>query len=254
MAHSAVDIDRIVHEVIQRLGGAQPPRSAPAHGCAGGELGMMAHVVSLAELDAHLARHRGEPGSAQSARQSAVNSRALANRLQDVKKVLIPRGAIVTPAVRELLHQQKIPLVVMTEPRQSAHAVAVAVGVVAARYDASALVRSLAQEFNVQQLAGTDLVTVVDELADLVTKGGYLGLLFSQQSISALCLANRHGGVRAAAAVDRDAVREALDAVGVNLLIVNPARTPIGELNRVATYFCREGPKPCPEVLKTRLE
>jgi ribose 5-phosphate isomerase RpiB len=81
-----------------------------------------------------------------------------------------------------------------------------------------------------------------------------LGLLICQGTIAAVCLANRHRSVRAAAAADMDAAREAMETVGANLLVVDPERIPRAEFIRLATFFCRQGPRPCPEELRTRLE
>jgi hypothetical protein len=254
MTNSAVDIDRIVREVVQRLGGSQPAAEAPPRDCGSEELRLSARVVSLAELDAQLAQPSGRNAAARTAGRPTVDTRGLAERLRRVKKLAVRPGAIVTPAVRDLLHQHHISLAVESEPRASAEAVALAVAVLAARCDASALMRSLAQQCTVQQLARTDLVTVLDELAELVAKGGWLGLLITEQAIAAVCLANRHRSVRASAVLDLDAAREAIDVVGANLLIVNPAKTSNAELNRVATFFCRAGPKPCPEAFRIRLE
>ena len=87
---------------------------------------------------------------------------------------------------------------------------------------------------------------VVAELTDTVVKDGRLGLLLSGKPDVACCLANRRPGVRAAVARDRDEVAQAVGNLGVNLLVVDPARRSLFQLGQMVKQFLQAGPAQCP--------
>ena len=114
MAEMTWDIERIVRAVMRRL--AELPDAAAANLCAppataecgaDDELSVTAAVVSLAALEAQLADRPLSSGLP----ASVVPPSAVAGRLSGLRRLVIRRGAVVTPAVRDLLRQYRIDVV-----------------------------------------------------------------------------------------------------------------------------------------------
>jgi hypothetical protein len=72
-------------------------------------------------------------------------------------------------------------------------------------------------------------------------------LLFCRQDVVAACLANKLPGVRAAAVRSLAQARQALEQLGANLLIVEPAACTYFECRQLLQW-CRQA-NPCPEGL-----
>jgi hypothetical protein len=225
-----LNIDEIVREVFARLAAtanapSAGPKAVQANGAAG-ELVLSAKVVSLAELE---------------------------GRLNGARRVVVARGAIITPAARDLLKRQSIDV---------AYAIAAAAGfrhrllfgVAETRYEPAVLVRSLVQEGTaVERLANSGVAGVVGEMCDGVAKGGQLGLLMTDQSAAAICLANRRPGVRAALGVDKRQIAAAVAEVGINFLVIAPQRHGLFEIKQMMKEFLTGGPRVCPNGLRERL-
>ncbi|MEX2121071.1 MAG: RpiB/LacA/LacB family sugar-phosphate isomerase [Pirellulales bacterium] len=235
-----IDVEVIVREVMARLEtsgdgdqattGTQDGRGTKGQKAAGsgssGELALTARVVSLAELD---------------------------GRLEGLKRLRVPAGAVLTPAVRDLLRQGNVAVEYVGGSADTARHTLV-LGLAESAYEPAALARAVAQTgTSVEQLARTGLAGVVSEMCDLVASGGKLGLLLCGQPAAALCLANRRPGVRAAVAADRRGVTGALDQVAANLLVVQPASRSFSELRQMMIEFVRPGPRSCPEHLRSCL-
>jgi hypothetical protein len=182
--------------------------------------------------------------------EAVVSTHALADRLSGVRKVLVSTKAIITPAARDLLKQHKI-----TIGRVAANAKrdkpALVIGMADTPADPADLLRMVSPlAGGIERLAKTGMATVVAELADAVAKDGRLGLLLSGQPLVAACLANRQAGVRAAVARDRDEVVQAIGSLGMNLLVVDPARRSLFQLGQMVKQFLQSGPAQCPAGLK----
>ena len=254
MAEPSLDIDRVVREVLAQLGlapqagsdtvrepntersPAQSPSSgdngqAPAQatpGQTGGELVVLSHVVTMTELE---------------------------GRLDTVQRLVVPPQAVVTPSVRDELARKNVTLV-HDQPAAvpSAHGVRLVMMVPGSKFDPAALTRALQNEGIQVQTHRTDcLVAATDELSGEFAKPGTLGLVVSTYPAIALCLANRHQGVRAVWGID--AARAAADAasVGTNLLVVDPNASGVFQMKQMIIQFCRAGPRECPELLRERL-
>jgi ribose 5-phosphate isomerase RpiB len=90
-------------------------------------------------------------------------------------------------------------------------------------------------------------------LAIQVGQANTLGLLLTRYTAAALCLANRQAGVRAVTAQDAATVRRSAKSVGANLLVADPEAGSLFALRQMATEFCRDGVRQCPEVFRKRL-
>jgi len=96
-------------------------------------------------------------------------------------------------------------------------------------------------------LAQTGLTQVALELTDAVAKGGKMGVLITDRPLAAVCLANRHYGVRAAQVCHVRDVEHALAQIGANLLVVEPRVPSAFELVRMVRTFHAAGPRVVPK-------
>jgi hypothetical protein len=220
-------IDSVVREVLARLTAAERP-------------------VPM--------RSAGDPSPAQLVLGPAVVSLStLADRLSGVRRVVVGKRAVVTPAARDLLKQHNI-TISRSADGAGANKPALAVAVCDTSSDPAALVRLVAPlASGIERLAKTGLAGVVAELTDTVVKDGRLGLLLSGKPDVACCLANRRPGVRAAVARDRDEVAQAVGNLGLNLLVVDPARRSLFQLGQMVKQFLQAGAAQCPPPLKEQL-
>ena len=122
----------------------------------------------------------------------------------------------------------------------------VVLGVAETSYDAASLAAALMQDcIQIERLAKTGLVSVIEELSEEVRKGGKPALLLTKAGEAALCLANRHRGVRAVAVSDVSTARTSVAAVGANFLVLDPERKSVSVINRIVRDFLA-APKECP--------
>jgi len=232
-----LDMERIVREVLaelQRVGQSAPP-AAPSSAPTGedgrsadGGLRLDARVVTIEQI---------------------------AGRLSGVRRVRVAPQAIVTPAVRDELQRRGIALEYAQEEGPSP-AGGVRLIVVNARkgFQTAALTGALGRDGVQVEVATADcLIAATDRLAADLRAASTLGLLLTPHVAAALCLANRHAGVRAAAAGDLPDMTAAVEAVGANLLVVDPSAAAFFQLKQMASEFCRGGVRSCPAALSSKL-
>lgn len=226
-------IDLIVREVMRRLG--QPSTIAPNTKQAdNATLTLDVAVVSLGQVE---------------------------SRLGGVTQLVVRRGAVITPAVRDLLKEKKVTLTWRvatpkgTATGSSGQASKLTIGVAETKFCPAALIRQLKDRgIEIQQLAQTGLVTVTKELASEVVRGGSLGLLLTDNPLPAVCLANRSAAVRAAVAASVPQTKAAIEAVGVNLLVVDPRSLGLLPLQRMVEAFTSGDTRACPAAFRGSLD
>lgn len=214
-----VDLDRLVREVLVRLQAAAAS-SSPA-GAAGPQQSSSANG----------AVRPARPGESASgvlvASERLITAATIGDRLAGVRQLQAPEGAIVTPAARDLLRERGVRIefaACAVSPQPPAAKGRFVCGLAQCEYDPAPLERWLRQRGHaVERIAATGLPSVVAEVADEVVKGGALGLVWTNRSAAALCLANRQRGVRAVLAVGPAYVAAAVASVGANVLVVEPA-------------------------------
>ncbi len=215
-------IDAIVREVLARLRhgnknnatSTSAASNAPAGQGSGKELIVEEKVVSLSRL-------RGQ--------------------LTGVSKLVVRKGAIVTPAVRDLLKEKQI----TWEVRQGTTAVnkaALTCGIAELKQPAEPIWKALKDAGLVsRQLTGRELKGLAKELAANVQRAGQLSLLITDTPELAACLANRQRGVRAAVAGCAKSMQRALRTLGVNLLVVDPIGKETAALVAIVKEFVSSG-------------
>jgi hypothetical protein len=234
MAIGPTDIDRLVREVLAALdgdaAGPLPDGESKPTSCtqeSGDALVVTARVVTLSELN---------------------------GRLDSIRRLHVDRKAIITPAVRDELSRRKITLDFVTPACDSTgqlRLVAVASG---KSIDPEAFFRGLSLD-DVEMVRRTFdcAIESVEHLAGEVAKQNTLGLLLTRHVAAGLCLANRKPGVRAVTGADAKSVAAAADAVGANLLLIDPSGGNLFRLRQAVTAFCSGGVRTCPDVLKKEL-
>jgi hypothetical protein len=225
-------------------------------------LASMGHtvVVAPAAAPSTAASSEAQPAAKPEDGESLVLDRRvvtladLPDRIKAVQRVVVPQGAVVTPAVKDELQQRKIQLIVGEANVAPAEAAKAILMVAASTYDAAPLAGALKREGLAVEPRRMDcLIRATDRLADDLKSGWMAGILATGYTAAALCLANRHAGVRALLGVRADTVAAEAASVGANLLVVDPATSGFWGLKQMASRFLRGGPRQCPEVFEKRL-
>ena len=235
MSDSAIDVERVVREVMRRLADALPAGTSPATcesagqetkrtvappscGASEGELVVADRVVTLATLD---------------------------GRLADVRRVAVRPDAIVTPAVRDTLRERKVALVA-AEPGRSVKSPLAAAIRCGADCDLDVIRQACGDGVRLETFDASDLRRAVARLAAVAGERDRLGLLLTRQVAAAVCLANRDVRVRAATAGCVEEVAAAVAAIGVNALVIDPQKSGQGRIASMIEEFTRGGPRRCP--------
>ena len=215
MTEPSIDIDRVVREVLAELDFAPP-------GDTGGELVVSARVVTLSQLE---------------------------GRLENIRRLVVPPRAVITPAVRDELIRRKVTVAYAPPDATGAVVPIRAVLVVTGkRFDTTPLPGALNSEgIEVQEHRCDCLIAATDRLAGEITRPDTLGVLLTRHVAAGLCLANRLRGVRAVSGIDDAA------SVGANLLVLDPAAVSMYQLRQIVSSFCRAGVRQCPDIFKERL-
>jgi hypothetical protein len=238
MADGQHDIESIVREVLRRLlehdvrvESERKPETAPAAPSdqeQNGQLTIPDRVVTLATIQ---------------------------DRLHSMRQVVLQRGAVVTPAVRDELRRRRVAITYGCSASPDTSECALLVGVAETNYRPESLVKVVESVAGgVKQIDADTVSEALRLLVPPVASGQSLGLLFTGQPAAAMCLANRNAGVRAVLGVGRPCVAEAVDAIGANLLVVDPARRSHYEMKEIVQAFSRPGRRDCPPRFQKLLE
>ena len=179
----------------------------------------------------------------------------LTGKLASIRRLIVPPKAVVTPAVRDELHRQNVSLAFALPADERAGGSPRLVLVTAGRrFDPAKLIAAVGREGIVVESHASDcLIAATDLLAGEVASGETLGLLLTRHPAAAVCLANRHRGVRAASAADVATVAAAVQSVGANVLVIAPSVAGPIQQKQMIVEFCGSGTRDCPEVFRERL-
>jgi hypothetical protein len=184
-----------------------------------------------------------------------VTMNEIAGRLPGVRRLVVRKGTVITPAVKEELSKRNIQVIFGTPAADKANG-SLKLAIVAARtkIDSQPLAAALQSDgVEIDLHSSKCVIEATDRLAGEVQKPATLGLLLTPHEAESLCLANRLPGVRAIAGKEAAQVAADASAVGANVLVINPKKTGPFALRQMLGEFCRSGARPCPEVLKPRL-
>jgi hypothetical protein len=255
MTEPNIDVQRIVREVLARLGQAPDGDGAAGQADAG-----QASAVGQASSLASTSKDARAPGGTNNGDLvlacRVVTLADVGDRLAGVRRLVVPPGAVITPAVRDELQAKKVTLDFGTPEPVSGKpgAMRVAMIVLGSKYEPAPLAATLRAEAAHVAVQRFDcLIAATDRAAGEVRCPDTLALVVTTYPAAALCLANRHRGVRAVWGVDPARLAGDLEAVGANLLVLDPRGTGQFPLKQMAIRFCRRGPAACPESLVERL-
>lgn len=253
MTQATFDIELIVREVLRELGAPADtvPVAPPAAASVPSPPVAPPLAVSPSASDS--------PAAAADAgqlvvTQSPVTLAALAGRLDGVRRVVVPPGAVVTPAVYDELYRRNATLAFAApDAVQKPGTLRLALVALGKRFDPAALVAALrGAAIEIESTTTDCLMAASDRLAAAVAQENTLGALITRHTAAALCLANRLSGVRAVSVSDAGKLAAAAEAVGANVLVLDP-QSGLFTLKRLLTEFCRDGVRECPEVFRKRL-
>jgi len=234
MIQASPQIDRIVREVLRRL--AETPSSSAPKSCPSEQ-----QPVDTAEL---------------AIGDRVVTLESLRGRLDGVRRLAVDTNSVVTPAVRDHLRENKISLQRRANPKEKTSdspvgdpdvAIAVCDGGGSQESFADAVPASIP----CTTMSAATMAASVRQVAAAIGRNHGLGVVVTRDPFSAVCLANREPGVRAALAASVECVEQAIATAGVNLLVVDPTAKGSWQIKRLVTAFCRNIERQCPGVLLT---
>ena len=242
-----IDLEQIVAEVVRRLtavvGNASSSTQAE---------GPKQPTISLAALG----RTSGMPVAlAKSKRAESSNEvfnseerlltlATLDGKLEGLRRLVVHRKAIVTPALREELSRRGIELDRGGLKGTKKAEVAIAVVRFNAEHAPSLPGLGLAEDVSVKSVGS--LVKKVKEQLDQADR---MVVVLTRQASVALCVLNRISTVRAALATNVESVRGAVKAIAANVLIVDPAHLGRVQLSALLRACENEGVRPVPSEL-----
>jgi hypothetical protein len=252
MSELAETVERVVREVLAGLGHTVVAARVPAPEPRAGK----ASASAAAKAESQPAAATGqEANDSLVIPRRVVTLADLPERSATVRRVIVPLGTVVTPAAQDELQQRKIKLVVGEPGGAAAKAARTILMVAAAAYDPAALAVALEREGFTVEIRHLDcLIRATDQLAADLAADSTMGLLVTAYPAAAVCLANRHPGVRAILGTRADTVAGDAQSVGANLLVVDPGGQGFFAIKQIASRFLRGGPRSCPEVFRKRLE
>jgi hypothetical protein len=239
MAGQELDLEAIVREVYRRLEQLSD----------GGAADMNDEAETKKQASAKPAAQQTATDAAQlELADRTITMGLIAGRLDGVKEMLVPAGAVVTPSVRDELRRRQV--VLRTAGKQAADAApraALVLGVTGGVDRAGAAVAAVQAEGSAAERIDHDCVLeVVRQVTHAIVAQPRIGLVLTDRPAVALCLANRHTAIRAAWGVNAASVRDATSLIGANLLVVDPALHGVRELRAMIREF-RSGRHDCPE-------
>lgn len=224
------------------------------------------HLPARAEIEgavrAALSRLIEQPrgnGQAKAAGELAVSEKVVAlvhldGRLDGVTRLVVPRGAVLTPAARDELRKRGIALASALESRNDTKRTLVLV-LAESGIQSAPLVAALERDgARIQVTNGACAAGTVLELCRRVLGEKCLGLILTTAPALALCLANRQRGVRACVAHDVQTVSEAINSIAPNMLVADPRHRGAFELSRITRNWARGGAMPCPAAHQAYLD
>jgi hypothetical protein len=182
-----------------------------------------------------------------------VSAAELEGRLAGVTQLVVPRGAVFTPAARDEIKKFKVTVASAVEGNKPAGGVALHVAVAGTSYNATPLWQALiADGIRVESTVSAELSSAIEVLG-AAAGSGRIALLVTNHAATALCLANRIRGVRAAFGSSPAVVEAAVAEIGPNLLVIDPASRSVFEMKQSIRHWLRHGQPTCPAALENRL-
>jgi hypothetical protein len=257
MKQSAVEIERVVREVLAELGALKAEGGGRRAEGQDSKLEIRNPKSKISNPQSLIPNP--SPLAPPTANHLVVSARVVTmndilGRLDSARRVVVLREAIVTPAVRDELLRRGIALEFADSSNCRPATVRLVLTVSGTEFEPAALAAALNREGLCVECTASDcLIAAVDQLAAEIAKPDTLGVLLTRHSAAGLCLANRLPAVRAITGSDAPGVAAASATVGANLLVADPQVGSFFQLKQMTTEFARGGVRPCPAVFRDRL-
>jgi ribose/galactose isomerase len=216
MSISPQDLEQIVKEVLRRLREREITneiRTEASGGTKASTLKLAERVVTLATLK---------------------------DKLAGVKTIVVPRGAIITPLVRDELKATNIKLEFADRPSDSKRAARQLLVAVTTTFNPTRLLKRLAAAgINTQTLTAADGKEAVKKMTKELENAAAAGVILTDHPAATACVANRDPAVRAAVAADARSAQDALESLDANLLVVDPAAHSLFALEKIIREYAQ---------------
>jgi hypothetical protein len=213
MSSTDATTERIVAEVLRRLRQDDAPRSVEPLPEAG-RWAMPQTVITLESL-----------------REIPAGTTSL----------LVRCRAVVTPAARDELKRRKIKVLTTADKVSTANRLLIGCS------DGPTTGRDVAPAgVNVLLLDARCPVEIVQQFEQRLSGSADLAAIVTHRPAVALCLANRYPSLRAALATDARSVRDAVQTLGANVLVIDPRGRSAHHLRSLLVEFTVGGPRECP--------
>jgi hypothetical protein len=263
-----LDIDRIVREVLAQYG-VLPQGGPSTSPFSSSETGDRA-IASESERETK-DKTRAEPSAAAATPPAApavpsttpgdfvihrkvVTADDLPQRWDGVRRVVVPRRAVLTPSVRDTLQSRHIAIAFADAAPVASGQSGVLLVAMGKSIDPAGLEKALRDDgYAVEREKTNCLIAASARFEEEFRTGKRLAVLLTKHAAAAVCLANRREGVRAVRALSVESVKTDADAVGANLLVVDPTHQGFFVMRQMVRQFVRGGLRACPEVFRKQL-
>jgi hypothetical protein len=211
------DLDQIVAEVARRLTAA-----AAAEGQASSQAGGQAGTFTIDDR--------------------VVTLNSVDGRLDGLRRLIVQRRAIITPALRDELNKRGIEL--DRGGNGGSMRRETTVSIIRCHLTKAPVLPG------VEDVTATSLEALVRLASERVSDPGRRVVVLIGQTAMALCVLNRQKSVRAALATNIDAVRAASQSIAANILVVDPAHLGRVQIMGLVRAFEGEEVRSVPEALK----
>jgi len=228
MSRDSADIGWIVAEVIRRL-------QAP-------DVGTSAHRAEASAASA-------PPADACVVEDRLVTLATLPPDWHTHSTLMVPRGAVITPAVKDELRNHGVS--VATQVTAAVPATTAGVEVIVAVCDAVAerVTRTFAPLVNLPATTASDLAAAVREAGTRVRDPHRVVVLLTDQPLAAVCLANRNPNIRAATGTTSADAKAAVTAIGANVWVTDPRHLTSAQWQNIVAQLQDNLPRRCPLLL-----
>lgn len=224
MSGTEHDLERIVREVLRRLREYEITREIRAE-----SVGIKEQLGTLSLDD------------------RVITLVTLKDKLADVERIIVPRSAVVTPAVRDELKKLKISLEFAVNRPGAKQTTRRFLLAVATQYSPTALIKRLsAKGTNVEQLSATDWKDAVGKMTQQLKNSQSSGVILTDRPAAAACHANRDSAIRAAVVSDARSAKDATESLGANLFVVDPAAHSLYMLEKLLQEYARSDHRELP--------
>lgn len=214
MSDAQYELEHIVREVLRRLRELERTGNNPAETAGTTDPATLSLAESVVTLD------------------------GLKGKLSGVKTLVMPRGAVITPSARDELKKQRIRLEFAAGTKTRTQTSAQLVVSVVTPYNWGPLDRKLsAAGVSLEVIDAADWKEAVTKMTQEIRSRQAKGAILTDRPAAAACLANRDGAIRAAVAVDGRSTRDAIESLGANLLVIDPAMHSLHTLERLLREY-----------------